>query len=237
LMMSPGARCSCALGIPWQTTAFRLVHTAAGNPWNPSWLGRPPRRDVSARTQASMSAVDMPGEIRVPIIASVAAAARPARRIAATSAAPRISIAIARLWRHAPPAIQYLFDLAGLPCLRAKLRCVSLAQLEYFVAVAEEGNVGRAAARLHLSQPPLSRQMRSLEDELGVKLFERTSRGVRLLPPGATLLPRARAILADIADAARAAYRAGAEPADGGVTGPSRSDHRLVTTESNRVPK
>jgi DNA-binding transcriptional LysR family regulator len=101
-------------------------------------------------------------------------------------------------------------------CLRAKLAAVSLAQLEYFVAVAEEGNVGRAAARLHLSQPPLSRQMRSLEDELGVKLFERTSRGVRLLPSGATLLPRARAILADVADAARAAHRAGSEPLDGG---------------------
>jgi DNA-binding transcriptional LysR family regulator len=82
-------------------------------------------------------------------------------------------------------------------------------QLEYFVAVAEEGNVGRAAARLHLSQPPLSRQMRSLEDELGVQLFERTSRGVRLLPPGATLLSRARAILADVADAARAVHQTG----------------------------
>jgi DNA-binding transcriptional LysR family regulator len=65
-----------------------------------------------------------------------------------------------------------------------------------------------------VSQPPLSRQIRSLEDELGVLLFERTPRGVRLLPAGATLLPRARAILADVAGAAHAARRAGADPDD-----------------------
>jgi len=85
---------------------------------------------------------------------------------------------------------------------------VSVAQLEYFVVVAEEANVGRAAARLRISQPPLSRQIRALEDELGVPLFERLPRGVRLLPAGATLLPRARAILADLATAAHAARRA-----------------------------
>jgi DNA-binding transcriptional LysR family regulator len=78
------------------------------------------------------------------------------------------------------------------------VRSVSLDQLSYFVAVAEEGNIGRAARRLHISQPPLTRQIRQLESELGVELFLRTPRGVQLLPAGQALLPRVRRVLAEV---------------------------------------
>jgi DNA-binding transcriptional LysR family regulator len=81
---------------------------------------------------------------------------------------------------------------------------VSLAQIRYFVAVAEEGNVGRAARAVRVAQPALSRQIRSLEDELGTPLFRRTPRGMLLSPPGEVLLSHARAILAGV-EAARMA--------------------------------
>jgi DNA-binding transcriptional LysR family regulator len=95
---------------------------------------------------------------------------------------------------------------------------VSFAQIRYFVAVAEEGNVGRAAGKLHVAQPPLSRQIRALEDEIGTPLFRRTARGMTLLPSGAAFLDRARAILAAVDDAAVAARSA----ADAGLVKPDR---------------
>jgi len=55
---------------------------------------------------------------------------------------------------------------------------MSLAQIEYFVAVAHEGHVGRAASKLCVAQPAVSRQTRNLEDELGATLFVRTPRGM-----------------------------------------------------------
>lgn len=76
---------------------------------------------------------------------------------------------------------------------------MSLVQLESFVAVAEEGHVGRAAKRLRVSQPPLTRRIRSLEDELGVPLFERTPKGMRLSDHGRALLPEVRDVLGRLA--------------------------------------
>jgi len=86
---------------------------------------------------------------------------------------------------------------------------VSLSQLEYFVVVAEEGNLGRAAKRLHVSQPPLTRQIRALEDELGAPLFARTPRGMTLLPAGRRFLAHAREVLERL-DRARSAVHEGA---------------------------
>jgi DNA-binding transcriptional LysR family regulator len=72
---------------------------------------------------------------------------------------------------------------------------MELRHLRYFVVVAEEQNVTRAAERLHVSQPPLSRQIRDLEDELGVELFRRSAKSLALTEAGKIFLIEARAVL------------------------------------------
>ena len=82
---------------------------------------------------------------------------------------------------------------------------MELRHLRYFVAVAEEQNVSRAAVRLHVSQPPLSRQIRNLEDELGIALFDHGAKAIRLTEAGRVFLTEARMILQRVEGAVRMA--------------------------------
>lgn len=84
-----------------------------------------------------------------------------------------------------------------------------LAQLYAFVVLAEELHFGRAAARIGIAQPPLSQQIRRLEDKVGHALFHREPGGVALTPVGRELLPTARRALTDLADGLTAARAIG----------------------------
>src|SRR5258706_3773343 len=84
---------------------------------------------------------------------------------------------------------------------------MELRHLRYFVAVGEEQHYGRAARRLRVAQPALSRQIQDLEEEVGFKLFERLPRGVKLSAAGKLFLQDARRILQEVNEAAGRAGR------------------------------
>lgn len=108
---------------------------------------------------------------------------------------------------------------------------MELRHLRYFVAVAEELNFGRAARRLNIAQPPLSRQIRDLEREVGTPLFERGSRGVELTHAGRAFLPEVRLTLAQAERAQRTAQRAAQ-----GETGRLRVGFVEAATHSGILP-
>jgi DNA-binding transcriptional LysR family regulator len=87
---------------------------------------------------------------------------------------------------------------------------LELRQLRYFVTVAEELHFGKAAVRLHMTQPPLSQTIQALEELLGAPLFERNRRGVVLTPAGLALLPEARRMLAQSQELPQLVQRAAA---------------------------
>ena len=104
------------------------------------------------------------------------------------------------------------FEKYRVSCLSMRpkhARPVELRHLRYFVAVAETENVSRAALKLHVSQPALSRQIRDLEDEIGVALFERSAKALRLTDAGRVFHVEAQAVLLRVDDAVLAAKAVG----------------------------
>lgn len=101
-------------------------------------------------------------------------------------------------------------------------------QLYVFVQIAEAGNLRKAAARLHIAQSALSRYVRGLEDELGVRLLDRHPHGVSVTPAGAQLLERSRRILRDIEETRSAIIESGDRLAGQVAVGTSTSVSKLL---------
>lgn len=106
---------------------------------------------------------------------------------------------------------------------------MELRQLEYFIAIAETGAFSRAAVRLCVSQPILSRQIKALEQELGTELYHRTGRGIALSEAGKLLEQHARGVLETIAGARRAINALGSAPAGRVVIGMPPSVGAVLT--------
>lgn len=88
-------------------------------------------------------------------------------------------------------------------CITAGGIGLNLRQLSYFIAIAEEGQITRAAKKLHMAQPPLSQQLKLLEESLGTVLFERTGRNIELTEAGKVLYQRAQKLLQDVDDTSK----------------------------------
>src|SRR5690242_4349678 len=117
--------------------------------------------------------------------------------------------------RFASPARAILHAMAGeVLAFPQAPEGVEIRHLRAFVAVAEELNFGRAAARLYLSQPALSRQIRALERLLGCELLRRSTHRVELTVAGSALVDRARGLLADLDEAISATQSVGGELAN-----------------------
>jgi LysR family nitrogen assimilation transcriptional regulator len=106
---------------------------------------------------------------------------------------------------------------------------MELRQLEYFIAIAESGALSRAAVRLGITQPALSRQMKALEQELGAELYFRNGRGIVLSEAGKLLEQHARGVLETTAGAKRAIYSMGAVPSGRVVIGMPPSVGAVLT--------
>lgn len=107
---------------------------------------------------------------------------------------------------------------------------MELRQLEYFIAIAETGAFSRAAIRLSVAQPILSRQIKALEQELGAELYYRTGRGIVLSEAGKVLEQHARGVLETTAGAKRAIHSLGSAPSGRVVIGMPPSVGAVLTT-------